>query len=238
MNNFTTNTYQMKRDIYNFSKKISEGSSKPKSKFITDMIYGISKSKDILLSNIADALDENTKKANTIDRLSKNLSFDLGKNVDQNYCNMVMDSLGENPVFLVDDSDIIKPLGEKFEDLGVVRDGSSQKKNLEKGYHHTEIVGLTENMKQPISIFSKIHSSTSKDYISSNNITYEGIDKVVDLLNKRKQKGIFVNDRGYDANDIFNHYYEKKQYFVIRLTEKRKVYYNHKWYKVTTLRDS
>ena len=238
MNNFTTNTYQMKRDIYNFSKKISEGSSKPKSKFITDMIYGISKSKDILLSNIADALDENTKKANTIDRLSKNLSFDLGKNVDQNYCNMVMDSIGENPVFLVDDSDIIKPLGEKFEDLGVVRDGSSQKKNLEKGYHHTEIVGLTENMKQPISIFSKIHSSTSKDYISSNNITYEGIDKVVDLLNKRKQKGIFVNDRGYDANDIFNHYYEKKQYFIIRLTEKRKVYYNHKWYKVTTLRDS
>ena len=58
MDNFTTNTYQMKRDIYNFSKKISEGSSKPKSKFITDMIYGISKSKDILLSNIADALDE------------------------------------------------------------------------------------------------------------------------------------------------------------------------------------
>ena len=38
MDNFTTNTYQMKRDIYNFSKKISEGSSKPKSKFITDMI--------------------------------------------------------------------------------------------------------------------------------------------------------------------------------------------------------
>ena len=58
MDNFTTNTYQRKRDIYNFSKKISEGSSKPKSKFITDMIYGISKSKDILLSNIADALDE------------------------------------------------------------------------------------------------------------------------------------------------------------------------------------
>ena len=75
MNNFTTNTYQMKRDIYNFSKKISEGSSKPKSKFIIDMIYGISKSKDVLLSNIADALDENTKKAKTIDWLSKNLSF-------------------------------------------------------------------------------------------------------------------------------------------------------------------
>ena len=48
MNNFTTNNYEMKRDIINFSKKISEGTSKPESKFIMDMIYGISKSKDIL----------------------------------------------------------------------------------------------------------------------------------------------------------------------------------------------
>ena len=77
-------------------------------------------------------------------------------------------------------------------------------------------------MKQPISIFPRIHSSTSKDYISSNNITYEGIDKVVDLLNKRNQKGIFVNDRGYDANDIFNHYYEKKQYFIISKINRKK----------------
>ena len=62
MDNFTTNTYQMKRDILNFSKKICEGVSKPETKFVSDMVYGISKSKDILLSNIAEALDEDTKK--------------------------------------------------------------------------------------------------------------------------------------------------------------------------------
>ena len=62
MINFTTNTYQMKREIVNFSKKICEGSFKPENKFVTDMIYGIFKSKDILLSSIADALDEDTKK--------------------------------------------------------------------------------------------------------------------------------------------------------------------------------
>ena len=53
MNNFTINNYEMKRDIVNFSKKISSGCSKPESKFIMDMIYGIAKSKDILLSSIA-----------------------------------------------------------------------------------------------------------------------------------------------------------------------------------------
>ena len=40
MNYFTTNTYEMKREIINFSKKILIGSSKVESKFVTDMIYG------------------------------------------------------------------------------------------------------------------------------------------------------------------------------------------------------
>lgn len=238
MDNFTINNYEMKRDIINFSKKIGEGASKPESKFTMDMIYGISKSKDILLSSIAGALDEDTKKAYTIDRLSDNLSNDLSSSIDENYCNLAMDSLGENPVFLIDDSDIIKPLGEKFEDLGIVRDGSSRNKSYEKGYHHTEIVGLTQNKKQPISLFSKIHSSTQKDFVSANDITFEGIDKIVNMLNKRKQKGIFVNDRGYDNNLIFNHYFEKNQYFIIRLKENRKVYCNHRWHKITAIRDS
>ena len=238
MFNSTTNTYQMKRDIINFSEKLCKNSSKPESKFVTDMIYGISKSKDILLSSIADSLDENIKKINTIERLCDNLTLDIDSSIDNNYSNLVMDSLGDNPVFLVDDSDIIKPLGQKFEDLGIVRDGSSRKKSYEKGYHHTEIVGLTKNMKQPISIFSKVHSSVQKDYVSANNITYEGLDKVISLLDKRNLTGIFVLDRGYDSNDIFNYYFSKNQYFVIRLTEKRKVYQNHKWYKITTLRDA
>ena len=238
MDNFTINNYEMKRDIINFSKKICEGASKPESKFTMDMIYGISKSKDILLSSIAGALDEDTKKAYTIDRLSDNLSNDLSSSIDENYCNLAMDSLGENPVFLIDDSDIIKPLGEKFEDLGIVRDGSSRNKSYEKGYHHTEIVGLTQNKKQPISLFSKIHSSTQKDFVSANDITFEGIDKIVNMLNQRKQKGIFVNDRGYDNNLIFNHYFEKQQYFIIRLKENRKVYCNHRWHKITAIRDS
>ena len=238
MNNFTTNTYEMKREICNFSQKICKNTNKVQSKFVNDMIYGILKSKDILLSSIADALLEKNKKANTIDRLSNNLSLDLSENIDTNYRNLAMDTLGNNPVFLVDDSDIVKPLGRKFEDLGIVRDGSSLKKSYEKGYHVTEIVGLTENMKQPISMFSKIHSSTSKDYMSDNAVTFEAIDSVRSLLDERGLKGTFVSDRGYDNNRIFNYYFEKKQYFVIRLKENRKVYFTHKWYSITTIRDS
>ena len=173
MNNFTTNTYEMKRDIVKISKKIRKNCNKQEAKFVTDMIYEISKSKDVLLSSIAEDLNEDTKKVHTINRLSDNLVLNLNASIDDNYTKLVMDALGDTPVFLVDDSDIVKPLGEKFEDLGIVRDGYSRKKSYEKDYHHTEIVGLTKNMKQSISIFSKIHSSTQKDFISNNNVTYE-----------------------------------------------------------------
>ena len=237
MSYFTTNTYQLKREIVNFSKKICKNSNKPTSKFVTDMLYGISKSKDILLSSISEALDENISKINTIDRLSNNLSLDLDESIFLNYCNLAFDALGDEPVFLVDDSDVTKPLGNKFEALGIVRDGSSRDKSYEKGYHHTEIVGLTNNFNQPISLFSKIHSSTQKEYISNNNVTYEGLNSVVTLLNERSLQGTFVLDRGYDSNDIFNYFFNKNQHFVIRLTEKRKIYYKHRWNKITTLRD-
>ena len=238
MNNFTINTYEMKREICNFSQKICKNTNKVQYKFVNDMIFGILKSKDVLLSSIADALLEKNKKANTIDRLCDNLSLDLSENIDTNYRNLAIDTLGNNPVFLVDDSDVIKPLGKKFEDLGIVRDGSSLKKSYEKGYHVTEIVGLTENMKQPISIFSKIHSSTSKDYVSSNTVTFEALDSVCTLLDERNLIGIFVNDRGYDDNKVYNYYFNKHQFFVTRLKENRKVYFKHKWYPITTLRDS
>lgn len=238
MNNFTTNTFQMKREIINFSKKISKNSSKPETKFVMDMIYGISKSKDVLLSSISEALNEKTKKAYVIDRLSNNLSCDLDNNIDKNYCNTVIDSFGENPVFIIDDSDIIKPLGSQFEDLGIVRDGSSKNKTYEKGYHVTEIVGLTKNKKQPISIFSKVHSSVSKEFVSANSITFEGLNKIISILQEKNIKGTFVNDRGYDNNEIFKYYFKQKQYFIIRLKENRKVYKDHKWYKITTIRDS
>ena len=64
------------------------------------------------------------------------------------------------------------------------------------------------------------------------------MNKVINLLNARNLTGIFVNDRGYDSNEIFNYYFSNKQLFVVRLTERRKVFFKGKWYNISTLRDS
>jgi len=74
MNNFTTNTYEMKREIVNFSNKISSGLSKPTSKFVMDMQYGLAKNGSCLISNIARALDDNPNLSYTIERLCDNLN--------------------------------------------------------------------------------------------------------------------------------------------------------------------
>ena len=50
------------------------------------------------------------------------------------------------PVIHIDDSDVVKPDGYKFESLGIVRDGSestSTKNVYKKGYHVTEACVLT-----------------------------------------------------------------------------------------------
>ena len=48
MTNYNIYMNEMKRDIFNFSEKIYNGLSKPTSKFILDMIYGIEKSESVL----------------------------------------------------------------------------------------------------------------------------------------------------------------------------------------------
>ncbi len=231
----TTDVYTTKRKVVNFSKSLVPRKNRVERKFVTQAIYGMLKSGSVVLKDIGAALNEPIHIKNTIDRLSQNLKRELSVDIRKNYIRKVVDSLGEEPIILVDDTDIIKPYGEKFEALGEVRDGSSKGKNIEKGYLVTEIVGLTANKRQPVSLFSHIHSSKEKGYKSTNMVLFEGLDGVIDSL---QEKATIVFERGYDMNALFNFMTKREQDFIIRLTEKRKLFWKGKWFKSTTLRDS
>ena len=128
----TTDVYTTKRETVNFSKSLVPEKNKVETKFVTQTIYGILRSGSIILKDIGTALNESIHIKNTIDRLSRNLKRELSADVHKNYIRKVVKSLGEEPIILVDDTDVIKPYGEKFEALGKVRDGSSKGKNIEK----------------------------------------------------------------------------------------------------------
>lgn len=63
MFNSTTNTYQMKREILNFSNKISKHLSKPDKKFSADMTYGMLATGSCLLTDVMDQLHEILKRS-------------------------------------------------------------------------------------------------------------------------------------------------------------------------------
>ena len=221
MNNYTMEVYETKREILNFSKKMSEGLNKRERKFIFDMQYGLSKSKSCLISEISRALNENIKLKNTIERLCDNLQS-LGKEkeerIKENYIKEVSKYFPEEPICIFDDSDIAKRYGKKFEDLDRIIDGSDPDKKIVNGYHVCEAVVLGKNEKQPISVYSEIYSCQSKNFVSKNKYTKESIDTAIKVLNRKSN---MVFDRGYDDNKIIDYVEESENYFVIRMNDKR-----------------
>lgn len=235
MINSSTNTYTLKREILTFSKKISKHLSKPDKKFTADMTYGMLAAQSCLLTDIVDQLHENSKKVNSVERLTRHLNRGIPNDAQKSYLAFVRTMVPKNPVVHIDDSDVIKPEGRKFEALGLVRDGSksTEAKNVyEKGYHVTEACVLTGS-NHPVSIFSKIHSSKEKNYTSANDVTFSAMERGAALFGN----ATFVMDRGYDDNKMFLKLDALKQDYVIRLKSNRKLFYRNKWVMATELRN-
>ena len=235
MTNFTSNTYQLKREILTFSNKISRHLAKPDKKFAADMTYGMLASKSCLLTDIVDQLHEKTQKVNSVERLTRHLNKGISHAAQKSYLSTISKWVPDEPVIHIDDSDIVKPDGYKFEALGLVRDGSksTDSKNVyEKGYHVTEACVLSKS-NHPVSIFSKIHSSKEKAFTSVNSITFSAMERGKALFGK----ATFVMDRGYDDNKMFLKLDELSQDYVIRLTAKRKLFFHGKWIPATQLRN-
>ena len=235
MLNSTSITYQMKREILNFVNKISKKLSKPERKFTADITYGMLASGSCLLTDVVDQLHEDSKKVNSVERLARHLNKGTPKKALNSYLPTIRKWIPDEPVIHIDDSDIVKPDGYKFEALGIVRDGSksTDTKNVyEKGYHVTEACALTKN-NHPVSLFSEIHSSKEKSFTSINDITFSAMERGAALFGR----ATFVMDRGYDDNKMFLKLDELDQDYVIRLTAKRKLYFHGKWLPATQLRN-
>ena len=233
MLNSTSITYQMKREILTFSNKISKCLHKPEKKFAADMTYGMIASGSCLLTDIVDQLHENSKKVNSVERLTRHLNKGTSDKALKAYLMTVKKWAPSEPVIHIDDSDVVKPDGYKFEALGLVRDGSESsntKSVYKKGYHVTEACVLAHN-NHPVSIYSHIHSSKEKNYSSANDITFAAMERGATLFGK----ATFALDRGYDDNKMFLKLDELQQDYVIRLKSNRKLFYHRKWTLATEL---
>lgn len=229
MNYFTTNTYELKREIVTFSKKMANGVNKSTSKFVMDMQYGLAKSGSCLISEISRSLDEDIKLGYTVERLCDNLVNmyqDETETIWNNYLEEVKKNIKDTDnVVLFDDSDINKEYSKKLEDLDRVMDASSTDKRIVNGYHVCEATVLTKNEKQPLSIYSQIYSCKSDSFESKNFYTLESI-KAAERVCGEDFIGVF--DRGYDDNKIFQYMTKHKHRFVVRLDDARTLLFKGK----------
>ena len=225
MINYNRLGYEIKRDLANFSEKISNGLKRPQSKFLLQMIYGILAGNKLHLSEIARSLNENITLKKTIDRLSRNLSaFKEKETVMKNYISEVKKQINEeNAVIIIDNSDITKPCSPKMEAISDVHDGSTGE--IRKGYFTVEAAVLSQNKKMPLPVYEKVFSAAEKGFISA---THENLQCLKSLSAHFSKNCVRTLDRGFDANDYYRYFLKNDEKFVIRSKKNRNVIYNGK----------
>jgi len=190
-NNINANKCEVK--FNKFTKELTAGYNKVATKNIQELLLGIAKSESVLLSGICRAALKTSNIRKSVERFSRNLSAINYENLKNNAAKIVGKILPQNKIYLVDDTEIIKPLAKKMEGLALVTDGSDDHK-LKPGYWINEIVALDKNH-QPVSVSSQLYSAKEEGFLSANNVTQTAIKNVV----KRLGKGLFVFDRGFDG---------------------------------------
>ena len=159
MINYNRLGYEIKRDLANFSSKVSKGLKRPQEKFLLQMLYGILEGNKLHLSEIGRSLKENISLKKTIDRLSRNLNSFKGREaVMDNYIAFVKQNIKEDyAVIIVDGSDIAKPAAEKMEALSDIRDGSTGE--MARGYLTVEAAVLSKEGKMPLPVYERVFSA-------------------------------------------------------------------------------
>ncbi|WP_440897042.1 transposase [Amphibacillus sp. Q70] len=224
--------YQTKRNLRTFSNKLTQNLSKSRQKFYLDLLYGISKSQHIFLSEIARSLNEAIDLTYTIKRLSRNAAQDEDlRCVHSNYLDTLHTSIPDNPLVIVDESDIAKPYAEKMEALGQIHDGS--KKTIEKGYTTINFALSTAKTKHPLSLYTHVCSAQEDGFESMNVEKAKGFNTIDRLMDE--QKCTFVMDRLYDSNDMFNYVHSLKHFFITRLKDNRYLIHKNRRIKVPDL---
>ena len=232
MNNYSKIISNMEEKIQNFSKKISNRvDCKKKRDFVFEMLYGLIASSSCNLSEIGRSLKEKITLRALEKRLSRNLNkFNndaeeestyedvRNKIIFENYENEIKDKIDENTVFCFDPGDLTKKYTTKFEEIDIIKDGSTGEYN--PGYHMIEVAGLSKNEKLPIPVYTRLFSALEKGFISVNDEYLKAIEY---LGNKYNKKGIFALDRGFDDVKYFKKFADLDLNFVIRMKKNRDI---------------
>ena len=203
----------MQEKLSRFAGKVSQNMSRPVSKFIRDMLFGICGTGTASVFNIAKHTQDKTTTKKTSERFYRNLGREgLDAELQSVLLDMVSSKIKKDSLIIVDESDIEKPYAEKMEGLKLVHNGS--KSDQTNGYNQLNIVACVGDDKGynllPVSsdlISTAIEADTTKQILE---------DRLIDIAIKCGGKGIFVFDRGYDDRKTIGFLVDNGMRFIIR----------------------
>ena len=210
---------KINRQLSEFTKRISRGLSKPKRKFVSQMLFGMQVARDVKISEIVRTLDEEIKLIKIENRLSRNLQAnDLWQKVSARVLAEGARRVERDTVIAIDLTSIEKVYARKMDYLAQVWDGV--KKELVNGYWAIEAVAADINRDWVAPLYGELYSQDADDFKSENELLLRVLN---DISSATKKKGIFVLDRGGDRKELINPMLLEDMRFVIRANLKRQI---------------
>jgi hypothetical protein len=204
---------KLRAQIHHFSGIISPHFSKPKARFLEQMLFGLSSSQDCKLSQVARALGEDITLKKTEERLSHHLlDPDLGPTVQRQVVAHAARRVREDTLLVIDPTDIRKPYAQAMPHLATVRDGSTGQ--LVSGSWACVALACEPENRRVLPLLQELWSAEAPDFVSENAQLLGMIDT---LANATARRGIYVLDRGGDRMKLYEPLLARGLRFLIRL---------------------
>ena len=196
-----------------FIGHLTEDLTKPTTKFITELLCGMLFSYNLVLTNVAARVPQQTTITGIAKRFRRHLADDwsVPELLLSNYLRWLRRRLDTDSLFIVDLTDLAKPYAKKMENIALVRDGD--KGTLVTGYWCIEVYAIDkEGILWPVILWP--YSLQAEGQLSEN----EQILKILSILDEHFGEGfgIWVFDRGFDRINLIEPFLASKRHFIIR----------------------
>ncbi|OVE78917.1 hypothetical protein BVY01_04060 [bacterium I07] len=211
---------QIQVKIHQYSNKFQLGLSKPETKFIRQMLFGILKSGSVQLSRIGRGLSEPITLKKTTERLGHHLGkAKLWEQISALTLQAQRYYLRRCRYVICDISDIRKTYARKMEGMCGIRDGSAHE--LGHGYWLCHVLGVDEGGNLIVPAYSELYSM-DKETLSENDQILRAFGAVGPYVPK---DAIHVMDRGGDRWRLLSALLSEDKHFIIRQRGDRHIYY-------------
>ncbi len=216
---------KLRQQIHNFSGELCTHLGKVSSRFVEEVIFGLSACGSVRLTEIGRSLEEDIALHATHKRLSRNLADKtLKDHIEKEILQLGAKRITAKTLLIVDPTDLQKKYAEKMQYLATVRDASDKK--IGKGYWMCDVVGCEVGSNEITPLAQELWSQDAPDFISENEQILCLVERVRQAT---KYQGILVFDRGGDRREFLKPWTKDSScHYIVRQRGDRNLLYRGK----------